>query len=498
MSNIVARSAAGGSGWARPWGRRLGCKLWAGDWEQEGALGVRSKLENEGAIGAIAIHAGQLGTIAAEIAGVVHDLATQSSVQTSTFSKLSDDVAGLGNSNNRIVDSVLSASRQVKEMRRSVDASLDRARALEASVLKTESAVVSIEKALKGVSGAADEISKIALQTRLVAFNASVEAARAGAGGTGFGVIAQAIKDLSEQVHACSQEISGTIQTLAQQVASLETSIEKKALDGAAHLSGGNSVIAEAIDVFGKAFSQVEQQVVAIHAAADDNNGLCSGISLQVRDLASDVSKSSASLDHADRRVESLLVMSEDLIRLTAESGAETEDTAYISNVVEAAAALGRELEAGIARGRFSVEDLFDSQYLPIRGTDPQQFTTRFCEATDRLFPPIQEEMLTSLPGVVFCAAVDRNGYLPTHNRKYSQTQRAGDAAWNAANCRNRRIFDDRTGLAAATNTEPFLLQTYRRDMGNGQFMIMKDLSAPIYVFKRHWGGLRCGYTTAA
>ena len=35
-------------------------------------------------------------------------------------------------------------------------------------------------------------------------------------------------------------------------------------------------------------------------------------------------------------------------------------------------------------------------------------------------------------------------------------------------------------------------LQTYRRDTGE----IMQDLSVPIYVQGRHWGGFRLGYRT--
>jgi methyl-accepting chemotaxis protein len=64
------------------------------------------------------------------------------------------------------------------------------------------------------------------------------------------------------------------------------------------------------------------------------------------------------------------------------------------------------------------------------------------------------------------------------------------------ANCRNRRIFDDRVGLKAGRNTGPFLMQVYRRDMGGGDFVMMKDLSAPITVGGRHWGGLRMAFTT--
>ncbi len=118
----------------------------------------------------------------------------------------------------------------------------------------------------------------------------------------------------------------------------------------------------------------------------------------------------------------------------------------------------------------------------------------RFTSLTDRLLPAIQEPLLTLTDKVVFCVALDRNGYLPTHNRTFSEPQRPGDPAWNAAHCRNRRIFNDRVGLTAGRNTQPFLLQAYRRDMGNGTYTLMKDCSAPIQVAGRHWGALRLAY----
>ena len=95
---------------------------------------------------------------------------------------------------------------------------------------------------------------------------------------------------------------------------------------------------------------------------------------------------------------------------------------------------------------------------------------------------------------VVFCVAIDRNGYIACHNRKYNQPQRAGDVVWNTANCRNRRLFQDRAGLAAGRNQRPFLLQTYRRDMGGGVKVVMKEVDAPITVAGRHWGGLRLAW----
>jgi methyl-accepting chemotaxis protein len=44
------------------------------------------------------------------------------------------------------------------------------------------------------------------------------------------------------------------------------------------------------------------------------------------------------------------------------------------------------------------------------------------------------------------------------------------------------------------TSTVPLLLQTYRRDMGAGNFVLLKDVSSPIWVRGRHRGAFRIGY----
>ena len=112
----------------------------------------------------------------------------------------------------------------------------------------------------------------------------------------------------------------------------------------------------------------------------------------------------------------------------------------------------------------------------------------------ERVLPAIQEPVLSLDKRVVFCATVDRTGYLPVHNDVYSQPQRPGDPVWNAANCRNRRIFDDRAGLLAARNTRPFLLQAYQRNMGGGELVMMKEADAPVHVAGRHFGAVRLAY----
>jgi methyl-accepting chemotaxis protein len=151
-------------------------------------------------------------------------------------------------------------------------------------------------------------------------------------------------------------------------------------------------------------------------------------------------------------------------------------------------------VEQALSRGELNMADLFDADYQPIPNTNPVQFTTRSLAALERILPAIQEQVASTAPRMAFCACVDRNAYLPVHNKAFSHPQRPDDPLWNIGHCRNKRIFDDRAGLAAARNTRPFLIQAYARDMGGGLTVMMKEIDMPLRFGGRHWGGLRMAY----
>ncbi len=170
------------------------------------------------------------------------------------------------------------------------------------------------------------------------------------------------------------------------------------------------------------------------------------------------------------------------------------QNTECVARAMEAGATISRLFEDAVARGTIRVDELFDTDYVPIEGSSPQQFRTKYLGWAERVLPEIQEAVVAMDPSMAFCAAVDRNGYLPVHNKIYSHPQRPGDVAWNTANCRNRRMFNDATGLAAAHNTRAYLIQSYLRDMGNGVKIRMREIDVPIRVAGRHWGGFRTAY----
>ncbi len=149
----------------------------------------------------------------------------------------------------------------------------------------------------------------------------------------------------------------------------------------------------------------------------------------------------------------------------------------------------GETLERWIAKGEVSEERLFASLYYPIPKTDPPKFSTDWDKLSDRDVLPIEEAILARSPSIFFTVMVDRHGYLPTHDQRYSLPL-TGNPASDLVNNRTKRIFNDRTGLAAARNEAPFLVQRYQRDTGE----TMVDLSVPLQVRGRHWGAVRIGY----
>jgi methyl-accepting chemotaxis protein len=170
------------------------------------------------------------------------------------------------------------------------------------------------------------------------------------------------------------------------------------------------------------------------------------------------------------------------------------ENTEFVTRAMEAGRELTKIFEDAVRSGAISIDDMFDTDYVEIQGTNPVQHRTRVLDWADRALPAFQEAFLAKDPRMVFCVMIDRNGYLPVHNKVYSHPQRPGDVAWNTAHSRNRRIFNDTAGLAAGRNQRSYLIQSYARDMGNGKTVMMREIDVPVRVNGRHWGGFRTAY----
>ena len=455
--------------------------------------------DSERLVDQLANRIGGLGVELADVAGNLKEVAVRVSTQSERFGHLQKTAETMVSANHDIASAsravqtaTTAAVGEITQSRAAVETAVQHISELVEAVGRIELRLGAVGTALAQVAKVSGSIEAIARQTNLLALNATIEAARAGAAGKGFAVVASEVKNLAEATRQATHLINDTVADLDGQVSNLigesgDASLRaKSAGEGAEQIQ---SIIVRVLD----GFTAVGAEIDGVARAATSNLAHCDMVIDELGNLAKGVDLSSTDLKLADDRVASLLELSEKLIELIADSGVETSDAPLIRVAIDTARQISAAFESAIARGDISLDQLMDENYREIPGTNPKQYLTNYVAFTDRILPAIQDPVQKSDARIVFCVAWAKGGYLPTHNPNYRLPQGA-DPVWNNANCRNKRLFNDRAVKKVAANTKPFLLQTYRRDMGGGNFVLMKDLSSPIHVRGRHWGAFRMGF----
>ena len=451
------------------------------------------------AIRGVSEETSQLGLEVSDVHGNVDDTAAQMEREARLFQELRESCQRLSEAN-KVVDAAARNAQHVSgaaraDMRRSEDRirdALQRIAGLSTSVREIESDLEHLNEAMQRVTKVARGIGAIAKQTNLLALNASIEAARAGDAGQGFAVVAEQVKSLAAQTSEATGDMDRTLQNLTEQTQEL--------IAIGHHSTRRAQRVEQTTGQMQSLFEQLEQSMASVDAESARIAEAVQEIDTQSEHTIERFDHNTAELEasHSDlergrAQIDRFLAFTEELMNLANASDVETEDTPYIVRVMEVARQVSERFEAAIREGEISEADLFDRDYREVPGTDPQQYETRFVAFTDRVLPELQEPPLEDAH-ISGCFVIDNRGYIPTHNRHVSHPQRPGDPQWNARHARQRRIWEDRTAQSAARNEKPFLLQTYRRDMGGGRFELIRDVSAPIQVRGKHWGAVRMLY----
>lgn len=357
----------------------------------------------------------------------------------------------------------------------------DSAREGAAAARALAEAMAAVQQSSARANDVIEVIDSVAFQTNILSINASIEAAHAGPAGRGFAVVATEIRRLAERAAEAARDVRRIIGENSEALGEgAETAARtEQVLGGIGGLLGRASAaietVAGGIAQQGEAIADIDRAVGQVAALGRSN-----------LEHAAKVAERSEALGAGAGTLHDCV----GLFRLPPDPLREPRHARVLELARDTAATIGTTFEQALAQRWIDDEALFSRDYTAIAGVEPAKYETPFDALCDELLPPLQEPVAAAHPWIVFAICANPDGYVPTHNNRFCQPL-TGDRARDLVGNRTKRIFGDRVGRSVGAHTDPYRLQVYRRDTGQ----IMFDLSVPVFVEGRHWGGFRVGYT---
>lgn len=260
-----------------------------------------------------------------EISHGADQQAQQSETSSTLIGELELEVGGIYEYARDMRNTSSEAERNTRSGARSVEE-------LRSAAADTEDRVEQALTAMRAVADSSSQIGKIvqtitdiSTQTNILSLNAAIEAARAGASGRGFSVIAEEVRILSQQTGESSKHVSDIICGLTGHIAELEAELAK----AHATLQLQNAKVDSTLSAFNSiqdSMVQVTARIEGIHERVGQVQKRTSMLIESVQHVAAVAEETAAGVEEVnstsveqDASIRQIAVQAEDISRLSGE-----------------------------------------------------------------------------------------------------------------------------------------------------------------------------------
>jgi methyl-accepting chemotaxis protein len=357
--------------------------------------------------------------------------------------------------------------------------------AINQTVANFSTTIEELSRNSSGIMEILSVINNMSDQTNLLSLNATIEAARAGEHGRGFAVVAEEVRNLAKQIKPATEDISLKINNMLATVE--KTKAESDTIIDASKAVG--DIIDETASNFKSMigdFEETNDQLLKIAAAIEELSLTNNEVNDKVGEINTLSLEVFTDMEASGKTVHGLTKITEEMQEMVAQYRTGQGVLDKIIPMVQRHRDYIQDILHLISKKGINV---FDENYRPVPNTNPQKFTTVFLEPLKKELQTYLDAILKEIPGCIYSIPVDRKGYLPVHHSHVSKPM-TGKYEVDLLQSRHMRFFfTTQCDIRRATNTKPMLFQTYMRDTGE----VMNDLSMPITVNGKHWGGLIVG-----
>ena len=451
-------------------------------------------------IDAIPRYCGEVTVGCSDVAGIVEAVAKTSQRLRSEHADLQATVAALEAEQKQVTDASdearMLSQKAVERLLHGSDVirtSLGRIADLVSMVETLTQHVTGFASAMEQVRRTSQDIERIAETTNILAFNAMIEARRAGEAGKTFAVVADEVKGLAGSTRKATEEITRTVDALGREAEQVVGRIR----DGAQASHEARNSIAGIESTLGAAIQLVEEVDRQNAMIARTTGGIGAHVD-RVRQVLTSFDQATLEneghLDTAHSRMEQLEMTANVMFDKIVQAGLSPADSLMVERAQEAAREIAGLTEAALAAGALTESELFDRDYREIPGSDPKRFANRLMPWANRCWRPVYDRITGSDRQITAVACTDMNGHLPAHLSEFSR-QPTGNKAHDTKYCRNGRIILDAIDRKAKGSQAPYMMAVYRQE-GDGQsYRVVRNVYVPLTIAGRRWGDLELAYS---